>query len=421
MLLDDADLRRARQDADIQAGVQRLMDYKTDILKPFQLLRAGLADLLDEVGRVESLEERLEAWEVFLASHVDAAEPIPFLRNALHTAFGYPIYPEEAVRQEDVDDLATRRTEVVQVGAFYQHRDRVRAAARYVGAFGAGELPDNAALAAICKAFEEGRTCLEHLEELIANEAQLLSEFLEPVEKAIESYTVRYLQAFDRVTARAEQVRMQIEGLPKGATYRVLGRLARVEQLGTDLRTQVDRCLRQVLDEPSQLFPTAHSRAEVERLLREWPQPPQCDLSLDNAEEWIRKADDALAACQEALDGALLDRAKVLHSEALRERLAQGREEPFIAGLLDAKTAEETASYLIETLGGEPAGEPDPVDLLIRYLKKLSVRKLRLIEFAPSKRTIERGDVKQVVSEFQGFLMDALEAGEGELSVVELE
>jgi hypothetical protein len=49
-----------------------------------------------------------------------------------------------------------------------------------------------------------------------------------------------------------------------------------------------------------------------------------------------------------------------------------------------------------------------------RYLKKLTVRKLRLRGFSPGNRTIEREDVEQVVGEFRPFLNVALE-------VVELE
>jgi hypothetical protein len=417
VLLEDDDLRVALQDSDIQAGVQRLMAFKTETLKPFQTLRAGLTDLFEEVGRVESLEERLEAWETFLTSPVDAAEPIPFLRNALHKAFGYPVYPEDTVRQEDVDDLAARRAEVKQAESFYLYRDRVRAASRYTHF----ELPDEPALATIRTTFERGRDSLDHLAELIANEARLLSEFLEPVEEAIQSYSVRYLQAFDQVTARAEQVRLQVEVLPDQPAYRVLERLARVEQLGADQRPQVQRAMRQVLDEPSRLFPTTLNRADLERLLREWPQPPQCALTLDNVTGWMEKADEALDSCQGTLDAALLDRAALLHSEALRARLAQGRQEAFIDGLLKAKMLGDTAGYLIKTLGGETLAEPDPVELLVRYLKKLSVRKLWLADFTPSKRTIEQADVDLVVGEFRGFLLDALETGEDELSVVELE
>jgi hypothetical protein len=61
------------------------------------------------------------------------------------------------------------------------------------------------------------------------------------------------------------------------------------------------------------------------------------------------------------------------------------------------------------------------VALLIRTLKKFSVRKLRLADFFASKRTIEPDDVDEVAGEFGEFLVRALEAGEEEVPVVELE
>jgi len=47
------------------------------------------------------------------------------------------------------------------------------------------------------------------------------------------------------------------------------------------------------------------------------------------------------------------------------------------------------------------------------------VRKLRLTDFTPSKRTIEPSDVDTVIAEFRAFLLDALAAGEDELPVIE--
>jgi hypothetical protein len=316
-----------------------------------------------------------------------------------------------------VDDLAARRAEIEQARASYQHRDRVRAAARYAHF----TLPDDVALAGISTAFDQARHSLAHLDELIGNEARLLSELLEPAEEAIQSYIVRYLQLFDDVTARAEQARQEIEAIPARPAYRVLGRLAEVEQLGADPQPQLNGMLCAVLDEPARLFPTTLTRAEVERRLRQWPQPPGCFLTLENAGEWRQRVDEALAGCQDALQAALLDKAGLLQSEALRRRLAQGCHEPFIAGLLAAPSPEDLADYLVQALGGETTAEPNPVDLLCRYLKELRVSKLRLTDFAPSRHTIEPADVDGVVAEFRAFLLDALNAGEDELPVIELE
>ena len=417
VLLQDDSMRQVRQDSDIQAAVQRLLSYRSDSLKPFQTLRAGLAAVLGEVGAVEALEERLSQWELFLSSAVETAQPLPFLRSALNKAFGYPVYPDDSVRQEDIDDLAARRVQVEQVRAFYEHRDRVLAASRYARF----DVPDQSELAGIRRTLERVRGSLQHLDQLIESEARLRSEFLEPAEEAMRSYAVRYLQLFDQVTAHAEQVRQQLEALPQQPAYRALGRLARVEQLGADLRPRIQQAVQQVLDNPAQLSPTTTSRAEVERELRSWPQPPHSDLTFQNGSEWIQKADDVLSSCQGTLHAGLLERATLLYSDALGERLAQGRHEPFIAGLLDASSPSDVAEHLVKALGTTSPTEPDPVDLLIRYLMTLRVRKLRLADFRPSKRTLERGDVEQAVSEFRDFLTDALQAGEGELPVVEVE
>jgi hypothetical protein len=128
-----------------------------------------------------------------------------------------------------------------------------------------------------------------------------------------------------------------------------------------------------------------------------------------------------MSDCQEVQINSLHDKAALIHSDALRERLAQGKEHDFIAGLLKAKTTNDVSEYFVQTLGGEEVGEPDPIELLSRYLKKIQVIKLRLADFQPSKRTLESADVDQVVVEFESFLRDALQAGEDELSVLELE
>jgi len=420
ILLEDDGLRLAHQDAEIQESVQRLLVFKQEKLEPFRNMEAGLTDLFQEIEQEHPFAERLAAWETFLASAspVQTDESIPFLLNALDTAFGYRVYRDQEVRQEDLDDLVSRRDEVKHVETFFQYRDRIRAAARYAEL----QLPEEPALVTIQATFRRARTWLQKLEKLVPNEARLRSELLEPVEEAIASYSVRYLQVFDQVTTHAEQVRQEIEGIPGQPGYRALRRLVQVKQLGGDPCPGIVAVVEEILNNPASLLPTTLTRAEVERRLRHWPQPPECNLTLQNADEWQDKADQALFRGQEALWTALLGKATLLHSDALRDRLAQGRREPFIAGLLESQTAEEVAHYLIQTLGNETVEDLDPIDLLARYLKRLRVHRLRLADFSPSKRTLERADVDGVVTEFRTFLLGPLESGkEDELPIVELE
>ena len=418
VMLDDDGLRVAGDDAEIQSGVQQLLRFKEESQEPFLSLMSGLADLFDEIQKPNPLEEQLEAWSKFLTSRVDASNPITYLRHALDDAFGYHVYQDDAVHQEELDDFASRRAAIEHAGRFFNHRDAIRSSARYA----ACELPDDPALAGIRSAFEKAGRSLARLDELIESESRLVSELLDPAKEAIQSYSIRYLQAFDRVTQHAAEVRQTIEAFTDQPVFRALRRLSRLQQLGADPLPDIQRTIRNALNESGRLSPTDLTRSEIERRLHHRPHPQDCDLTLQNADEWLKKPDETFRECQEALTSALADKASLLHSDALRERLAQGADEPFISGLLDTENADELAEYLKRTLGCEAQEQPDPIALLDHFLKRLSVRKLDIKDFSPSKRTIERADVEPVTAEFRAFLLQALESGEeDELPVVELE
>jgi hypothetical protein len=500
VLLEDNSLRTARQDADIQSGVGRLLAYKEENLSSFQTLRTGITRLLEDLSLVippssladdqtqmtkdqgprtndqgpmtndqgpmtnnQELLARLEAWETFLAAPT-GTDPIPYLCNALDKAFDYRVYQEEVVYPEEVDDLASRLAEVKQLETFYQYRERLRAVARYSRPDFVETLPDEPALASIKSVLKRTHTLLadsKKLRQFIAGEVSLLNELLEPAEAAIKSYSVRYRQLFDQVTAHTEQVKGQIKALHRRETYLALARLAQVTALGADPRPELERAWRQAVEGPPELFPATLTHATIERELQAMPQPPGCPLTIPNAGDWLQRADDALNQAQTALHLALKDKAALLHSEALRERLKQGQNEPFIAGLLASQTVEEMTTYLRQTLGQPPtAKEPitndhgpmtndqgpmtndqkpmtndqkpmtndqepmtnDPISLLNRYLKQIRIRKLRLTDFIPGKQTIEAGDIDQIVTEFRQFLLAALRTdSDDELPVVELE
>ena len=130
VLLGDPNLKTVHEDADIQEAIQRLTAYKNEQLKPFQGLSSELADLFSELQQPNPLSERLIAWEKFLKSAVDVADPIPYLRSGLEKAFGYQIFQEDQVDQADVDDLATRIAEIEQARKLLQYGERLRAAQR---------------------------------------------------------------------------------------------------------------------------------------------------------------------------------------------------------------------------------------------------------------------------------------------------
>jgi hypothetical protein len=417
VLLENPSLTTIHEDADIQNALLQLINYKEKELNPFQSLSKDLDDLFGEIEQENPLIESQDAWKKFLKSPVDISDPIPFLRNGLEKAFGYQIYQEDQVNQEDVDDLAIRMVENEQTAKILQYGDRLRAAYRYTKI----KLPEEAALGSIQVGLDVVRERLGSLKELMTNEARLLSELLEPAAETIQAYSVRYLQAFDQVVSATEKARISIQGLLSDHQYIAITRLEEVPQLASGATKSLSELFQRNLNSPD-LFPAHFTRSQVERELVHWPQPAANPLTLENAQDWIEAAERALQSCQDALERTLLDRATLLQSEALRSRLEQGRGEPFIDELLTAKSPKDMAIILVEQLSDPEDDKVEKrLELLRRYLKRIIIRKIRVSDFQPSKHTLEQSDVDQVVDEFREFIMDGFSSSAGELPILEIE
>jgi hypothetical protein len=328
------------------------------------------------------------------------------------------MFIKKSVDQADVDDLAARKVEIEQAGKILQYGERLRAAQRYAQM----TLPDESELASVRSTLDLVRTRLKHLNMYLSNEAQLLSELLDPATDAINSYSVRYLQVFDRVVSTTEQARISLQQLCHHPEYITLSRLERVSQLASGAALALESRFTEAATGDA-LFPANITRAYIERELGRSPQPLNCPLTLDNASSWIAAASWSLEECRAALHEVLRDKAALLTSDALRGRLVQGAGMPFIDALLAADSPEALAQVLVDQIGA--LSEDDaarPLDLLRRYLQRITVCKVRLSDFKPSKHTIEQVDVPMIVEEFAEFLSGAFGVDEDdELPVVEIE
>jgi hypothetical protein len=414
ILLQDDSVKNVREDAEIQKTIQRILEYKIKALESFRKFHHGLVDLFIEWERPFGSADRLVAWEQFLTSPVEASDPISYLRNGLEKAFGFPIYHDETVRPEDLDDLTTRRLEVEQAECFYGHKERLRASMRYFKV----EIPDDPSLEELKRTFQALGDRIKNLDTWVFNETRLLNEFLEPMGTAIETYKVRYLQAFDKVVSHTEQVRQKISELDVRADFTMVAALGSVRSLGSDTSSELQRMVQAKAND--ELFPTKVTRAVLDRELSDRPKPDESPLTLDNGLFWIQKADTALQVCSSAIESALLEKARLLHSPALRERLEQGKGEKLIAGLLKAKSPGELAKQLV-SLAEKGQGD-ELVRLFNLYLKKVRVQKVRMADFKPAKRTLELVDVDVVAEEFKSFVMDKFTSkGDDEITIVEIE
>ena len=414
-LLDDETILSAQQDAEIQDAVTRLLQWREEQLPRARELREGLANLLADLGATDSLDERLGAWEAFLSAPVPEEEPLLHVRHALAQAFGYEVYERDAAAQDEVDDLTARRIEVENAAALYGYRDRLRPVGRYAR----HALPELRPLAEARAALARVHQRLPNLTAYLGNGAGLLADVLEPAEAAMRGYATHFLHAYEGEVRRATEAREAIAALEEGPAFRTLERLAGLPQLGADPCPALCDAFRRAV---ATLLPSDTAYDAVRRELRERPEPTCTPLNLANAREWRSAAEGAPPTSEAALREALLAKAALLDSPALRARLEALRREPFIAGLLACADVAALAGYLIETLGTDGAGDADArLELLRRALRQVVVVKRRLVDFRPTKTALERDDVDAVVAEFRRYLLDAFQPDGDAWPIVELE
>jgi hypothetical protein len=396
VLLGDESVKTVQQDADIQRAVMRLLEFHAARRPEIATLADRLKDLFEEIRQVNPVAETLADWNAYFEAEIDRSEPIPHLRNALDNAFGYKAYEENEVKQVEVDDLATRKRTWERAAAFAGHDREVRAASRYakLRVSPTGVLAN---LAAQVKALAKTLTSLDGLME---SEAKLQAQLLDPLAEVQATYRTRYLQAYDNVTGRCEAVRYEIDGLARSSEMKALEALATIDALGkidvARLRSDVAVC-------KDRLFQTHCDRNDVERALRERPDPEGCTLNVDQAGDLIREVNEAGELARSLVREELVSIAGLLRQPALWSLLEQGRKEPFIAEVLATTEADSLADLLAEKL----PDDPDRVGLLAKYLKRVVVKVVRFQDFKPSRTTVARDDIEAVVSEFRRFLEGA--------------
>jgi len=246
------------------------------------------------------------------------------------------------------------------------------------------------------------------------SEAKLQSQLLDPLDSVQTTYKTRYLQAFDEVTGKCEQVRSEIDNLPDSGAFRAIAELVKIEALAS---VDVETLRNEVNASKERLFQSSLDRNAVERALKERPQPEGCSLNLDEADQLVSEAEEAHGKAKRVVRSALFNMASLLRQPALLSLLEQGKQEPFIADVLAARGDEKLADLLAERIPADPGN----AKLLGKYLKRIVVRVVHLHDFKPSKTKVERADIETVVGEFRNFLEKAVDGdGKGQSTILEI-
>jgi hypothetical protein len=410
ILLDDESLKSFQKDGDIAVALDRLKKWRVQRAPEVNTLIERLDALMADIQQANPVAESLNSWKTFLSARIDDTDAIAHLLNALDTSFGYACYANQEARTTELDDLATRMKTWEKSVAFLRHEQKIRAAYRYsqlqVKKDGAlGELKD--------KLRSLGKK-LDAVGDLMDSEAKLQSQLLDTLESVQGVYRTRYLQAFDEVTGRCEEVQTEIDNLPDSRPLKAVAELARIDALAS---VNLGVLRNEVAAFKDGLFHSSLDRNAVERALKDRPQPEGCPLSVDEADVLASAAEEALEQAKALVRSALVNMASLLRQPALRSLLEQGKQEKLIADMLAAPNDEKLADLLAERI----LSDTSAAKLLARYLKKIVVKVVHLSEFRPTKTKVEKSDIETVVGEFRQFLENAVDGdGKSQSTILEI-
>lgn len=407
VLLEDDSLQQLQREDEIQQALIRLRKYQEE-KKPFiTKLVQDMDELCADIGQPNPVEDTLVCWKKLMAAHIGDEDQISYWLNALEQAFDYKTHTDNESKSSEVDDLRSRLDEWQRTQEFCSEDREIRAAHRYSQL----DLSDGSVLKELRPKLKSLKKTLDSLETLMESTAKLHSQLLVPFHEVRDAYKTRYLQAYDEVTCKCEQVSQAVAELTNGSELTALRLLQKIEALKgintTLLQQNLDACL-------DDLFETEADRNTVERELNTRPLPVNCPLVVDGADDHLANAAEIQANADSMVHHALVNASALLQQPALRENLEQGRGEAFIDAILETKAPDALAAVLAEKL----SADAELVNVIAKYLKKIQVMGIRLSDFKPSKTTVERQEIEEVVNEFKQFLESAFEFDGKQQSVI---
>jgi hypothetical protein len=268
ILLDDESLKSIQKDGDITTALDRLRKWRDQRRPDVEMLIERLDTMMADIQQPNPVAGDLNSWKAFLSAKIDDTEAISHLLNALDTSFGYTCYAQQEAKTTEFDDLATRKKIWEKAEAFCRHDQRIRAAYRYsqlqVKKDGpAGELKDK------LRSMEKK---LDHIGDLMDSEAKLQSQLLDLLDSIQGTYKTRYLQAFDKVTGKCEQVRTEIDNLPDSRPFQAIAELVKIDALNS---IDVGALKNDVVSYKDGLFQSSLDRNAVDAGLKHRPHAPQ--------------------------------------------------------------------------------------------------------------------------------------------------
>ncbi len=392
-------------EAAIAADRKQLRDLFAEHKEIAPRLQLRARELLGDLGVPNPYEAEMGQAAKLFATDISGGDDIQLILHGLKEAYDYRAFDANHADPQEVDDLANRLRNYRDMGRFLGYEREIRTAYAYSQL----SLPAGSDWKIVRRLQrDELAKKLADLRPFIDSDARLRTELLghvppEPGERGtlgrlIHEYTTLYAALHDTVLGQVEAERTRIENLVNGETLRACQKLEGI----TALQPKYTAALKEELTQRiASLFTcSSPARGSVEERLRLEP-VHDCGMTADDANQRAAAARATAAEAERHVQAFIQRKLELFLNPGIRQRLEQGRKEPLIQTLLACETVEAVQALLVPAV----LKSEEAVSIINRYLKRITVKPVRLTDFRPNLGTVEREQVTLVVEAFERFLV----------------
>jgi len=402
--------------------------HRTELKEHFSEEKDGSArverkagELFEEIGAKKIYEKELRQIAALFDTNFDGGDDIQLLLYALKDALGYQAFDTGRADSAETDDLANQLKNYRDMKRFLMYERELKTASDYC----AMTLPESWKTRPETEAVRSVRATLckkmKDLQPYIDSEVKLKTELIgnippekgdsETLGKLIHEYTLVYRILHDDVLNTAEASGQEIQNMLEGDDLKALKVLENISALQPGVSREIEEKL-QILRGKIFSCPSSSKRS-VEKHLRRGP-VHECGLTPENAGEKAARSQELAQNARQIFEEGMNGKMSVFLTPSVRERLEQGRAEPVIREILSCEDVESVRKVLV----GACLKNPSVADKINRYLKRISVKTVRLSDFVPSVNPFEKDQIIGLADEFREFLEKAMEETENDDDVV---
>ena len=274
------------------------------------------------------------------------------------------------------------------------------------------QFPKSKDLDVICKHLESNENKLTNITPYIDSNTKLKTELIGDalrnmgdqgtVYGLIKDYLVLYKAMHEYVLTEVGTCTRKIDELLQSDDWKVINSL---QEIGSLQPKKAKETAEKIKDIRQTCFTCPESSvASIDQRIKTYPEH-NCGLSFANSESKIENATQAFVQAETIWKTTIKDTASFFLSNAIKEKMEQGKAESCIKGLLDCKQIEDVMNFFKSNL----TQINDIISKINKYLKKIEIRIVNKNDFQPTVKTVEENQIDQVAKEFKNFLQEELD------------